>query len=166
MGYIGVCMGTVGGHYSTGIFNGVGRGIFSGFGELPKYIELRKQKALSQAKIASAAKTAQMQAAAALLGITFQQFQAALTDPDVAAWFAAFCAAKDAGSPTPAPPASVLAKVKGGGAKGPAAAGGGLSSMLANMSTTTKIAAGAAAIGVVGAIIYAVSGGGGGGGGE
>lgn len=113
MSYSGTCSGTTRGHYygcvgaaprKAGIFSGAAAGIFAG--DLQK-AALAKSKATTAAKGKSADRTACAKQAAAELEMSYANFMSALSDPAVAAWFNAYCAARTAGVPLPAPPASI-----------------------------------------------------------
>lgn len=145
MGYCGVMRGSRGGN-----FHGVGAifpkgGAFAGLGDTAKKAALAKSNALAKAKAKSKSKGVLAADASKLLG--FNIMPALNTnDPDVTAWFAAYCAAIAAGTSPPPAPASVIA----GGHKAADAAppGQGLT-FLASLTTGQKAAGAFGALALV-----------------
>ncbi len=118
-------------------------GAFAGFGSTEKQLALAKAKALATAALKS--KTL-AQCAVAASNVVGADVMPALQhgDPDVTAWFKAFCAAFQAGTQTPPPPPAVITAVK-------VVAGAPPTKVGSSMSTGKKLAlAGGALLGLVG----------------
>lgn len=151
MAYNGRYLGTVGGHFesgifagatNTGIFAGASGGIFRGLGADVKRDAIRagvrRERATDAAKRAAQLKQQLAAEAGALLGMSGAELmRLTQVDEDIAAWFDAFCRAKSAGTPPPTPPSSVPAPPPP-----PDRAGG--------MSTMAKVGIGLAVAGALG----------------